>query len=140
MSGIVFLVIRISATVILFILLGWAFLILWKDLRQQADVLEFRQLPAVTLQIRHAAISEPQQFQQAEIIIGRDPGCDFPIEDELISAHHARIRYHLAQWWAEDMGSKNGTHLNQDLVTIPTVIMSGDILQCGKTDIMVKIG
>jgi predicted component of type VI protein secretion system len=140
MSGIVFLVIRLFAASILFFLLGWAFLLLWKDFRQQAEAFEFRQLPVVSLQICHGAITEPQQFQQAEIMIGRDPGCDFPIDDDLISAHHTRIRYKLAQWWVEDMGSKNGTHLNQELCIIPTVIMSGDILQCGVTDIMVKIG
>jgi pSer/pThr/pTyr-binding forkhead associated (FHA) protein len=140
MSGIVFLAIRIIASVVLFIFLGWAFWQLWKDLKQQAEALEYRQLPAVTLQIQNSSAAAQQQFHQAVIIIGRDPGCDFPIDDELISAHHARIHYHLAQWWAEDMGSKNGTHLNQDPVTIPTVVISGDILQCGKTDIIVKIG
>lgn len=70
-------------------------------------------------------------FSQAEISIGRDPGCDIPIFDETISARHAQLTYHHNQWWLEDLTSTNGTRLNAARITTPTVITSGDEIQCG---------
>jgi hypothetical protein len=140
MSGVVLLVIRLIAAAILFTFVGWAFALLWRDIKQQSDAFEFRQFPSITLQCAQLDPGEPQLFHQSEIILGRDPTCDFAIDDELVSGHHARLSYHHAQWWAEDLQSKNGTHINQIPLEIPTVVISGDTLECGKTKVVIKIG
>jgi pSer/pThr/pTyr-binding forkhead associated (FHA) protein len=43
------------------------------------------------------------------------------------------LSYHHNQWWLEDLGSTNGTLLNQEKLTIPTVVISGDEFRCGET-------
>ena len=78
-------------------------------------------------------------FRQTEIDIGRGADCDIPVKDENISANHARISFHHGQWWLEDLGSTNGTFLNKDKITIPTVIITGDQFKCGNTTFSLRI-
>lgn len=47
-----------------------------------------------------------------EGIIGRDPNADFPIEEYVISRRHARILRRDDGFYIKDVGSKNGTYLN----------------------------
>jgi pSer/pThr/pTyr-binding forkhead associated (FHA) protein len=74
-----------------------------------------------------------------EVIIGRDPHCEYPIPDETISAHHARLSFHHNQWWLEDLRSTNGTLLNGEKVDIPTIIVSGDEVCLGTIHLQMMI-
>lgn len=47
-----------------------------------------------------------------EGVIGRDPGVDFPIEEYVISRRHAQIEKRDDGFYIRDIGSKNGTYLN----------------------------
>ena len=80
-----------------------------------------------------------QHFLQSEITIGRNPNCDFPIVDEAVSAHHARISYHHSQWWLEDLSSTNGTFIGKNQLTVPTVLITSDQFKCGNTIFTVKV-
>ncbi|MBK6645464.1 MAG: FHA domain-containing protein [Anaerolineales bacterium] len=80
-----------------------------------------------------------RHFNQAAITIGRDPGCDIPLSNDTVSARHAHLIYHHNQWWIEDLASTNGTKLNDTPVSIPTVITSGDELQCGGISLSVSL-
>jgi pSer/pThr/pTyr-binding forkhead associated (FHA) protein len=51
--------------------------------------------------------------------------------------HHARLSYQNNQWWIEDLNSTNGSFLNNERIDTSTVIVDGDILQCG--DILITI-
>ena len=138
MSGIIFLILRLAAAASLYIFLGWAFYTVWKELKLQSEKLSTRQLPDLTLQIE-GNITLPRVYRQSEVLIGRDPASDFLLADESISARHARLSFHHTQWWAEDLHSTNGTQLNHDPITTPTVVMSGDVINCGKVSIVIKI-
>jgi pSer/pThr/pTyr-binding forkhead associated (FHA) protein len=65
--------------------------------------------------------------------------CDIPLPDETVSARHARLTYHHGQWWLEDLGSTNGTHLNDELLSVPTVLTSGDEIRCGNSRLVVDL-
>ncbi|MEB3882043.1 adenylate/guanylate cyclase domain-containing protein [Lyngbya sp. CCY1209] len=62
-----------------------------------------------------------------EFIIGRSPECDLQLPFIEVSRHHTRI-YKTAdgQWWIEDLGSKNGTSLNDHPVTGTEPLQVGD--------------
>jgi len=79
-------------------------------------------------------------FSQAEVTLGRDPGCDVTIEDQAVSAHHARLSFHHGQWWLEDLASTNGTKLNNFKLTTATVLAGGDEIKCGKARININLG
>lgn len=49
-------------------------------------------------------------------IIGRQPDCDLPIPAEEVSRHHARLKLTPEGVLVEDMGSANGTYINDKRV------------------------
>jgi pSer/pThr/pTyr-binding forkhead associated (FHA) protein len=51
---------------------------------------------------------------------------------------HARISDRNGSWIVEDLGSTNGTYLNQQKVTVPVQISPGDRIRVGKTYLEVR--
>jgi len=140
MSGPVLLVLRFLLAFCLYAFLGWAFLALWRDIRQQSELLSTRRVPSISLTIANA--DRPPQvrhFKQPEITLGRDPACECPLDDDAVSARHARLSYHHGQWWLGDLDSTNGTLLNQERLSTPTVVISGDEIGCGKTRLTITL-
>jgi pSer/pThr/pTyr-binding forkhead associated (FHA) protein len=78
-------------------------------------------------------------FSVPEIIIGRSPASSYIIHNETVSSAHARLAYHHEQWWVEDLRSTNGSFLNEERISTPTVIMNGDELRCGQVNIHIQI-
>jgi hypothetical protein len=140
MSGPVLLVIRLLLVIGLYAFLGWALLTIWRDLKRQNEVLLARQVPPITLLRKIEQEWIPFHFASPEILIGRDPLCDCQLDDKTVSAEHARFSYHHSQWWIEDMHSRNGTYLNQEAVSSPVVVTSGDELRFGQIAFTVEIG
>jgi len=62
-------------------------------------------------------------------LMGRDPGCDIVIVDRQISRHHARILVSPKGITLEDLGSKNGTHINGRMITESVLLQDGDVIQ-----------
>ena len=113
---------------------------MWRDMKQQGQLLAARQPLPLTLTSLSYDLAPSQRFTRPEIILGRDPSCDFPLNDQTVSSRHARLTFHQNQWWLEDMDSTNGTHLNGETVTAPVVITHGDELQLGQVGVKIVIG
>lgn len=64
--------------------------------------------------------------------IGRVPGNTVVVDDPHSSARHAELRFERGQWWLRDLGSSNGTTLNDELVRSVMGVRPGDVLQCGR--------
>lgn len=69
------------------------------------------------------------QLEKDEFVIGRGEECDLTISDRQVSRHHARITRTASGYLLEDLGSKNGTHLNGALVEEPQILQDGDDIQ-----------
>jgi len=140
MSGPVVLALRLLLAVSLYMFLGLAFVSLWHDIKQQGALLAFRKVPPISLTIaRGESAPQARHFVLPEVIIGRDPACECPVDDEAISARHARLSFHHNQWWLEDLDSTNGTLLNQEKLAMPTVVMSDDEFKCGETCFVISL-
>jgi pSer/pThr/pTyr-binding forkhead associated (FHA) protein len=140
MSGPVVLALRLIAAIALYGFLGWALVLLWREVHKQGLSLANRRVPGISLTVRHGnAAPVFKHFAQPEIIMGRDPGCDVPLIDDTVSTRHAQLTYHHGQWWLEDLASTNGTILNELPVSLPTVITSGDEIMCGATRLDVAL-
>jgi len=70
--------------------------------------------------------------------IGRDDACAIRPEDTYISQTHARVAQQGDGWVVEDLGSTNGTYLNQRKVAVPTRIHVGDRIRVGKSVLEVR--
>ena len=141
MSAPIVLALRILLAVSLYAFLGWTLLTISRELRAQGAFLAARKIPGISLNIQvDEQLPTQSYFTQSEILLGRDAHCDVPLQSDTVSVRHARMSYHHGQWWLEDLGSTNGTHLNKEKVTIPTVIISGDRVECGKATITINLG
>jgi pSer/pThr/pTyr-binding forkhead associated (FHA) protein len=141
MSGTLVLVLRLGMAACLYAFLGWGFFTLWREIRDRGLTLANRKPQPLSLVIHndHGEILR-RTFTQSQVTLGRDPACELCLEDDAISARHIRLSYHHNQWWAEDLGSTNGSRLNQSPLAVPTVLTSGDQIECGRAAIIVSIG
>jgi len=64
-------------------------------------------------------------------MLGRDPQCDIPVEDDFVSGQHLRIVGGPAGWQAQDLNSTNGTRLNSAQLVGSAPLRHGDILDLG---------
>jgi pSer/pThr/pTyr-binding forkhead associated (FHA) protein len=70
---------------------------------------------------------------EADLTIGRE-GCDVVLPDPEVSRRHAVMRVLDSGAVAiEDLGSTNGTWVNDDRVDGPTPVAPGDIVRFGNT-------
>ena len=70
-----------------------------------------------------------QRWQLSQtIVLGRESSCDVIISDRQISRFHARLTPTPEGVILEDLGSKNGTHHNGNLLSAPVVLQDGDLL------------
>jgi pSer/pThr/pTyr-binding forkhead associated (FHA) protein len=140
MIGTLILALRILLALALYGFLGWALFFLWKEIQRETMALSTRRIPGISLTREYGTDHHTTKyFSQPEITLGRDPTCDLPCEDAAVSTRHAHLSYHHKQWWVTDLASTNGTYLNGVKVTMPTVVTSGDILQCGNIRVRIHL-
>lgn len=140
LSGFILLILRIAMVVVLYSFLGWSIFLLWKEFIHVAETTKIQQIPSIHLSSkRRADLPEEMIFNFPQIFIGRDPACEYYLDNETVSSKHVRLFYQNNQWWAEDLGSSNGTFLNDQSIAIPTVLTDNDQLRCGKVVIEVSI-
>lgn len=63
--------------------------------------------------------------------IGRSDDCDLSLSDTYLSSRHARLANDEGDLTIEDLGSTNGTYVNQELVDGRVHLERGDIVQVG---------
>ena len=69
-----------------------------------------------------------------EVTVGRSPGCAVPLDDDTFaSSIHARVFRRSGELWIEDLGSTNGTFLNDERLDVPARLRRGDRVKVGST-------
>lgn len=132
------LFLRMLLLLLLYAFLGGVGLVAWRDLRAarrreaQAPV-----VPGTRLIVIEAGASDraPGSATPARPVtaIGRDLDNDIVLADPTISSRHAVLNRRDAAWWLEDLGSTNGTFVNDQRLAraAPAVVRSGDVVQFG---------
>jgi ABC transport system ATP-binding/permease protein len=73
------------------------------------------------------------------IVLGRDPTCDLPLEDQRVSWHHLRVELRDGAPVLTDLNSSNGTYIDGTKVgTTPQMITTEAIVQIGSTRARVR--
>jgi len=66
------------------------------------------------------------------LVIGRGP-VDIVLQDRLVSRRHVKLSRVGKQWRLEDMGSANGTFLNESRISQAVKLCHNDQIRCGMT-------
>jgi hypothetical protein len=92
-------------------------------------------LPRLTLDRRTAAAPLPALALPAPgsptVRIGRGPGATLRLPDESVSRAHAELRYVDDGWMLRDLGSMNGTCVNDLRITTTVRVRPGDRVAFG---------
>ncbi|WP_369140226.1 FHA domain-containing protein FhaB/FipA [Modestobacter versicolor] len=67
------------------------------------------------------------------ILIGRADDSTLVLTDDFASSRHARLTNRTGQWYVEDLGSTNGTYLDQQRVQGPLLVSPGQPIRIGQT-------
>lgn len=69
------------------------------------------------------------QAKDDEVTVGRSSGAHLSLSDRFLSRLHARFFKKDDQWWLEDLGSRNGTHLNDHRLEQAARVETGDTIR-----------
>lgn len=78
------------------------------------------------------------QLGTTPVTIGRAEDSTLVVADDYVSTRHARFSPRGEQWLVEDLGSTNGTYLDREKVTGPTLVPTGVPVRIGKTTVELR--
>ena len=126
------LVLRFVITALLYAFVTVAFYVIWRSLRQHAQ--EDEETPQQAILTFETESTPDQHFTLRPVTaIGRSTENHLVIDDPFASANHVLVVWRENRWWIEDLGSHNGTYINDERVTKPKTLNSGDRIRVGET-------
>lgn len=70
----------------------------------------------------------------APISIGRSPSATLVLEDPYVSTRHAELRSINGDWTLIDLGSTNGTFVDEERIHTPQILTTGTPARIGQTE------
>lgn len=92
-----------------------------------------RNLPdGVQAEIELVGVSPPRSFRllKSPTLLGRGRDVDLRLNDEEVSRHHAKLEFAEGKFFLVDLGSTNGTTLNEARV-MRSPLKEGDVIGMG---------
>ncbi|WP_309891377.1 GGDEF domain-containing protein [Archangium sp.] len=83
------------------------------------------------VQIHGPELGKKYALQEYEFTIGREEGNHIVVDLDNVSRRHAMIIRRQGRVFVKDLGSTNGTYLNDAEVTQETLLRSGDLIKVG---------
>lgn len=74
---------------------------------------------------------DPIPLLKDKLLVGRRESCDIVLRFSNVSAHHCELQLRDGYWYVKDLGSKNGTRVNNVMVA-EKLVKPGDVLRIAK--------
>ena len=137
-------ILRGVIAVVLYLFLGLLLLYIWRDVRAAAPVQrETSRRTNGSLLVMESELPDVPLGHSFDLLplttIGRGVTNSIVLADTFCSTYHAHIGWRQGQWWLEDQDSRNGTELNQTLITKPVVLSTGDVIAIGRVQLRVEL-
>jgi pSer/pThr/pTyr-binding forkhead associated (FHA) protein len=98
-------------------------------------------VPPLRLVVLEPGASRLQAGQSVDVddgtTLGRAARADVVVADPSVSAEHARVTRVGRAWVVTDLGSTNGTRVNEAPVSGKTSLANGDVLEIGRVRLQV---
>lgn len=95
--------------------------------------------PHPTTLVVHPHDGRPRTVRvDASMVIGRAPDAELRLDDTFVSSQHARIFGRNGSWYVEDLGSTNGTFVNEQKLLAPAMVQPGDSIRVGQTTLELR--
>jgi diguanylate cyclase (GGDEF)-like protein len=85
------------------------------------------------VQIHGPELGKKYTLDDGELTIGREDSNHIVVDLDNVSRRHARIRVQGSRVLVEDLGSTNGTYLNDEELAQATPLRSGDLVKVGSS-------
>lgn len=132
------LVLRIIIAISLFAFLIFMLISLWQDLKSRAQMRLATPI-AHLLTISGESLEPAYQLEEVNLL-GRANDNTLTFPESTVSAYHARMSLRQGTWWFEDLGSRNGTIINDIPVAEPTIVTFGDEIHLGSVIVQLCAG
>ena len=100
---------------------------------QENAELDFRKDRYILLEIYGRNLGKRRDIEKEGIVIGRADDADIPLDDQSVSRKHVRITKQKKEFIVADLGSTNGTYLNDAKIEQATILRNGDRIKIGTT-------
>ncbi len=90
--------------------------------------------PGPSAVVIHSEGAKPRTVAvSGNMVMGRAPECELALDDTFVSQQHARLFAKNGSWYVEDLGSTNGTFVNDQRLGAPAMVQPGDRVRVGTT-------
>ncbi len=98
-----------------------------------SKIAERQSLPASCLVVIYGQdLGRRYLLDRPEMTAGRSASCELALDQDSVSRQHAVIKASAREVLIKDLGSTNGTYVNDELVT-ERVLKDGDLIKIGRT-------
>ncbi|NJP05156.1 MAG: FHA domain-containing protein [Chloroflexaceae bacterium] len=136
--NVIILVLRIAVVCLLYFFLWQVVRVILRELRASQSPLQASGSPygqLVVVSAGQTGLPSGKMFPLSPItIIGRSMESDVALNDNFLSAKHARLNFGEDSWTLEDLNSTNGTFVNGFEVRDATSVNEGDIIRIGRVE------
>ncbi len=87
--------------------------------------------------LKNLATQDSIKVTDPAITLGRDDSCDLVIDSEEASRQHARLEVKSGEMHIQDLGSTNGTFLQNRKIRSDAIVQSGDTITIGSQTFLV---
>jgi pSer/pThr/pTyr-binding forkhead associated (FHA) protein len=95
--------------------------------------------PLVLAGVRGVAAGQRWPLRDRVVTIGRDRDRQICLPHESVSREHAQIVRQRSGYFVSDLHSSNGTFLNGQALTAPSLLMAGDLLRIGEVELRCEL-
>ena len=135
---VVLLALRLALALVLYAFLAATLIFLWRDLKSASLATDVP--PQSYLEL----LTQPDPGQTYPLsnlnLFGRAADNTIILDEETVSGHHARLSFRGGQWLLEDLGSKNGTAVNELALEDAVVVTFGDEIRLGNVHLVMMGG
>ena len=97
---------------------------------------DFSAAPTASLRLTKSKVPLTSEVKRrypiyGEAVIGRSKKCDIVINEKFVSGEHLKIWYEDGEWYLEDLGSRNGTFVNDQRIRKMVLLDPEDVISIG---------